>query len=386
MQSRVSEVAKVQERRASSSAPAPVFIREATYDSGRLDGVVSELLDVSGLDVQGRSVLVKPNILGPFEVERAVTTHPAVVRAVVANLKRRGARVMVGDNPGMRGYGENILSAKRCGIYDACPEEFVNMSERPLFVETYSRFTRQLLVSRQALEADLFLTLPKFKTHLVTTITGAVKNSFGLLVGGQKSEMHRLARSNRDFCEAVVDVYQIRPPDLAIMDAVVGMQGMGPSSDDLREVGKLLACRNAVTLDAGMAMMMGADPQAVAVLRIAHERGLGEIRRGQVVVDGRLETIKDFKLPSGHMRSVVGTALARLFTYIMVKRPVVERSLCAKCGMCAKQCPVEAITMSPYPVINVEKCFSCFCCHEFCKHNAVRVTRSVRFLRRVIDH
>jgi ferredoxin len=243
-----------------------------------------------------------------------------------------------------------------------------------------------LLVSRQALEADLFITLPKFKTHLVTTITGAVKNSFGLLVGGQKSEMHRLARSNREFCEAVVDVYQVRPPDLAIMDAVTGMQGMGPSSDDLREVGKLMACRNAVTLDAVMAMMMGAQPEAVGTLRTAHERGLGEIRRERIEVDGRWAPIKDFKLPFGHMRSVVATALARLFTYIMVKRPVVDREVCARCGLCAKQCPVEAIALDPYPVIDREKCFSCFCCHEFCKHNAVRVTRSVRFWRRVIDH
>ena len=374
------------DKESKAAARPPVFIRDAAYDSGRLDSVVSELLDASGLDVQGRSVLVKPNILWPFEVERAITTHPAVVRAVAQELKRRGARVMVGDNPGMRGYGENVQSAKRCGIYDACPDEFVNLSDQPTFAPTRSRFTRQLLVSRQALEADLFITLPKFKTHLVTTITGAVKNSFGLLVGGQKSEMHRLARSNRDFCEAVVDVYQVRPPDLAIMDAVTGMQGMGPSSDDLREVGKLMACRNAVTLDAVMAMMMGAQPEAVGTLRTAHERGLGEIRRDRIEVDGRWAPIPDFKLPFGHMRSVVATALARLFTYIMVKRPVVDREVCARCGLCAKQCPVEAISLSPYPVIDREKCFSCFCCHEFCKHNAVRVTRSVRFWRRVIDH
>jgi len=369
-----------------TAARPSVFIRDATYDSARLEAVVSELIAASGLDVQGRSVLVKPNILGPFEVERAITTHPAVVRAVVKDLKRRGARVMVGDNPGMRGYGENVLSAKRCGIYDACPKEFVNLSEQPTFAPTRSRFTKQLLVSRRALEADLFITLPKFKTHLVTTITGAVKNSFGLLVGGQKSEMHRLARSNRDFCEAVVDVYQVRPPDLAIMDAVTGMQGLGPSSDDLREVGKLMACRNAVTLDAVMAMMMGAAPEAVGTLRVAHARGLGEIRRDRIEVDGRLEPIPDFKLPFGHMRSAISTALARLFTYIMVKRPVVDREICRRCGLCAKQCPVEAIVLDPYPVIDREKCFSCFCCHEFCKHNAIRVTRSVRFWRRVIDH
>lgn len=365
---------------------SPVFIRDATYDVPRLTEVVSELLDLSGLDVQGRTVLVKPNILGPFEAERAITTHPALVAAVVKNLKRRGAQVTVGDNPGMSGYGQNLFCAKQCGIYQVCPEEFVNLSEQPTFVQTPSRFIDKLLVSRHALEVDLLITLPKFKTHLVTTLTGAVKNNFGLLVGGQKAEMHRLARSNRDFCEAVVDVYQVRPPNLAIMDAVVGMQGMGPSSNDLRQIGKVMACRNSVTLDAVMAVMMGAQPEAVTTLRVAHARGLGQIRPEHIEVDGRLEPIPDFKLPFRYMASSISTTLARLFTHIMVKQPVVDRSRCVQCGLCAKQCPVGAISLSPYPVIEREKCFSCFCCHEFCKHNAVRVARSVRFLRRIIDH
>ena len=87
------KTASKKDRPVAPSERHPVFLRDATYDSARLDAVVSELMDASGLDVQGRSVLVKPNILGPFEVERAITTHPAVVRAVVKNLKRRGARV-----------------------------------------------------------------------------------------------------------------------------------------------------------------------------------------------------------------------------------------------------------------------------------------------------
>jgi len=321
-------------------------------------------------------------MLGPFHYERGITTHPAVVSAVAAVLERRGARVMVGDNPGMHAYGENLLCAKKCGIYDACKRWYVNLGEKPISVPADSAFADRFLISKQITEVDMIVSVPKFKTHVITTITGAIKNSFGFLVGGQKSELHRTVPDYDDFNEVVVDVYRTRVPDFFIMDAVVGMEGIGPSSKDLRDIGKIIAGDNGVAVDAAMAIMMGLQPEQVKLLRIAEERGLGNASRERLDVNGVLAPIPDFKLPSPWLRGNLSAFLARVFTSIVVRKPVVNKSLCKRCGLCAKQCPMDAIKLEPYPVIDEANCISCFCCYEYCEENAIQLRRSVRLFRR----
>jgi len=359
-----------------------VIVSNCSYDGAELRRTVAAAFDAFEFDVRKRLVLVKPNMLGPFEPQRGITTHPAVIKAVVAVLKERGAEVMVGDNPGMHGFGRNVLCAEKCGLYEASGGTFVNFSETPVEIETGSRFTGRLLVSRQVLEADLVVTVPKFKTHVVTTITGAMKNSFGFLVGGQKPELHRLARDWTDFSEAVVDVFETRVPDLALMDAVVAMEGLGPSSKDLRRVGKIIAADNCIAMDAVMAMMMGIRPDRVDMLRIAAERGLGEIRPDRLAVEGDFEVEAGFKVPSRLLKGFL-SLFSPLATWLIAKRPVVDERRCKKCGYCKDQCPVDAITLDPFPVIDREKCFSCFCCQEYCQEDAIKPASSIRFIRKL---
>ena len=354
----------------------------ASYEDGeRLEGIVADLFDAFGFDVQDRSVLIKPNILGPFEMERGITTHPAVVAAVVAEVQRRGGRAMVGDNPGIYGAGANLRCAMACGIHEACADVFVNLSERPVAVETPSKYTDRFMTSEQILEADLVISLAKFKTHVLTVLTGAVKNTYGYLVGGQKAALHSAARSNEEFHEAVVDVYGIRPPDLAIIDGIVAMEGMGPSSDKLRDAGKLIGSDNCVVADAVMARMMGVPPQGIPQLNVAAERGLGENDPRAIDVDGDFEVLPRFRMPAHIFRGRLATMLGRMYTGVFVKRPVLRQEKCAQCGLCVEACPVDAISLDPYPVFDREKCFACFCCQEYCKHNAIEVARRFRPLR-----
>jgi len=358
------------------------IVCNASYgDSEGLRGAISDALDAFGFDVQGRSVLVKPNILGPFEAERGITTHPAVVEAVVAEVARRGGRVMVGDNPGIYSRGSNIRCAMTCGIYDVCADVFTNLGERPAEIEAGSRFARRLLVSEPILEADLVVSLAKFKTHLVTGITGAVKNTYGYLVGAQKSRLHSAARTNAEFGEAVVDVFQVRPPDFAIIDGIVGMEGMGPSGGRLRGVGKLIASDNCVVADATMAMMMGAAPESIPHLNVAKRRDLGENDPKKIEIEGDFEVVSDYKMPSLIFRSGLLTAVGRAYARFVVKQPRLRKGECEQCGLCAKVCPAEAIRLDPYPVFDRAKCFSCFCCHEHCKHKAIDVVKTIHLSR-----
>ncbi len=357
-----------------------VAIYDAAYE-GATEIVETAFKDF-GVDLKNKRVIIKPNIIGPFAVKRSITTNPAVVAAVVKAVEARGpASIIVGDNPGVRGYGANETCAKKSGILDVCDGHFVNLSEEGASVPISSRFTQRVTISQSFLDADFYITIPKFKTHMLTVITGAIKNSFGMLVGGQKAAIHRLAMSCESFSEALVDIYELRKPDLVVMDAIVGMEGRGPSSDDLRDIGKIIVGDNAVECDAVMAAMMGLSPSYGPMLRMASDRGFGVLDINKIETIGPVEPIDRFKLPSKFMRTPFGHMSWRLLTQLMISRPVPVEDKCTKCGTCEEHCPVGAIKLNPYPVVNPEKCISCFCCMELCPQSALDVTRKVKRYR-----
>jgi len=325
----------------------------------------------------GKKVLVKPNMLGSHSPERGVTTHPSIVRAVTKWLLDAGAQVTVGDNPGATGRGANERCARGSGIADAALGCYVNISQDGVAVEVESRFTRQLVVSRAVLDADILVSLPRFKTHSLTQITGAIKNMFGILVGGEKGRMHAVTGGYKNFAEVLVDIYQIRPPDLVIMDAVVGMEGNGPSAGDLRPIGKIIASDDGVAVDAVMTAMMGKRPERIHTLKVAGQRGIGEIDVSNMDIIGELKVLRDFRMPSTFFCQIAGwVANNRLLRPLIEHKPVILADKCKGCRECVEVCPVGAISvMDKIPVINREICIHCYCCQELCPNDAIELRR-----------
>jgi len=343
-----------------------------------LSGPVTRSLAELGSDLSGRAVLVKPNILGRYPPEKGVNTHPALVREVVRQLLEAGARVWVGDNSGVGGYGANEGSAEVSGIKEASLGCYRNLARHGKEISFSSRFLTRVVVSREILEADLIVSLPKFKTHSLTVLTGAVKNTFGYLVGGEKSRLHCAASTSEDFGEAVVDVFQIRPPDLSIMDGVVAMEGYGPNNAPLRRVGKIIASRDAVALDRVMAEMTGISPDRVPFLRVAGERGVGALDLGRIEIEGNLERIPGFRLPLNPVVSPIGRIVNRFVYPFLIPRPAVDRGKCTTCGECARACPVGAIAVDEKVRIDTGRCILCYCCNELCPEQAIQIRGRVR--------
>jgi uncharacterized protein (DUF362 family)/ferredoxin len=359
-------------------SPSPVLVLEAEYD--RVEGVVEEILEVFPFPWRGKRVLVKPNILGPYGPEKGVTTHPSLVRSLVKALKKREAICLVGDNPGLNGYAANERCARISGILDAAEGCFVNFARETVQVSWRSRFIDRLVISRAVLDADLIINVPKFKTHMQTRITGAVKNMFGILAGAEKARVHLSVPRPRDFSEALVDIYQIRVPDLTILDAVVGMEGNGPSGKDLRPIGKILSSKNGVSVDGLMAAMMGLDAREVDYLDIACQRGLGEIDPLRMEIRGNWAPLKKYKTPLTFVsRGWLGTLVNRLIYRPLVKpRFTVRRDLCTACGTCVQHCPAQALSLGEFPCLDEKKCISCYCCYELCSNQAIELTGLMR--------
>jgi uncharacterized protein (DUF362 family) len=365
------------------SARETVLVLEASYDEGLLAGRMREVLEAFPLELEGKTVLVKPNVLGPWPGESGIITHPLFVKAMVGELKRRGAQVTVGDNPGARGYGRVGKVGRDTGLAEALGEDWVNIATSARRVPLESRFLQETSVSSQVLDCDLLISMPKFKTHVSTIVTGAVKNSFGFLVGGEKARMHAVAPRFRDFGELMVDIYQLRVPDLVVMDAVTAMQGNGPSCTDIRPLGKLIASYNGIAVDTVMTAMMGIDPALVPLLVTAGERGLGPVRLQDIEVRGDARPIQGFKQPSTMPRRSFAAPIQRLAFGLISRRALrADPGLCNACRTCEKGCPAGAIEVNEVPEFDPGKCILCYCCYELCPEHAISLNRLIRLIQR----
>ena len=244
-------------------------------------------------------------------------------------------------------------------------------------IDIKSKFVKQVVVSKSVLDVDILVSLPKFKTHSMTQITGAIKNSFGFLIGGDKGRIHAVAGSYENFVETLVDIYQIRLPDLVIMDAVIGMEGNGPSGGDLRHVGKIMASDDGIAIDAVMTHIMGKKPEKIYMLEVAKLRGIGETDLQKMEIIGKYEPIKNFKMPSTFLCQIANRiANNKMIRSIIWNKPVIMEDKCKGCGICAESCPVKAITMEgKLPVINRKICIRCYCCQELCPNDCVELKR-----------
>jgi uncharacterized protein (DUF362 family)/NAD-dependent dihydropyrimidine dehydrogenase PreA subunit len=331
---------------------------------------VRRAFELFPLAVAGRNVLVKPNVLRAARPEESITTHPAVLRAVVECLEdMRPADIVVGDNPGMMGYGANEASFARCGLAEASLGRYRNIGLDAVEVPFDPAYGGKVSISRAVAEADVVISLPKFKTHGLTVMTGAIKNSYGILPGAQKAMLHKLAGCPERFNDLVVEVFRLRVPDLVIMDAVLGMQGNGPASTELRWIGRILASDNAVALDGTVARMMGLEPGRLRFLERARELGLGDFDGVETV--GELVPVPDFKVPS-RAGDAHSTSIQGLIDNRVALRPQADPERCTGCGTCVDQCPAGALELHDgVPAVTADLCIGCFCCQEMCPEKAI---------------
>lgn len=351
---------------------AKVMIHPATYENVRY--AIDYAFQLFPLNLRSKKVLIKPNVLRASDATEGIVTHPAVLRAVVEKVESMApAALVVGDNPGLLNYGANEQSFIKTGLMEAAKGYYQNIGNDSTRVAFNPDFMPSVSLSRAVLEADVVISLPKFKTHGLTVITGAIKNSYGFLPGAQKAMLHKAAGSPERFHELVVDIFRLRPPDLFLVDAVVGMEGNGPASPELREIGLILASDNAVALDSVIARMMGCEPELLRFLRRAKELGLGDYSLNSIEIVGTLKRLDNFKLPPLGGEAVMSNeVIQRMITGKTLLRPKADPALCTGCGTCVEQCPVGALTMNEsLPHVDTDTCITCFCCQEMCPEKAI---------------
>ena len=152
-----------------------VMIHPADYDNVR--PAVDRAFELFPVQIAGKKVLIKPNVLRSSKAAEGIVTHPAVLRAVVEKVEQMSAAsIVVGDNPGLFDYGANEKSFKETGLMDAAKGYYQNIGNESQTVAFNPAFMPTVSLSKAVFEADIIISLPKFKTHGLTVITGAIKN------------------------------------------------------------------------------------------------------------------------------------------------------------------------------------------------------------------
>ncbi len=347
-----------------------VYIK--SINSENIESIINDALDSSNLSFSGKKVLVKPNILGPFPVSKGVTSHPMVIEALIDALIKRGANVIVGDNPGSI-YSKIEEIGKITGIGPASKGHLVSISD-PVWV-TLAYTGEKIPISKEVLDADIVINVPRFKTHGLTGITCAIKNMFGIIPGGKKAYLHTVAPNKREFSKLLVDVYKIRPADFTIVDGTTAMEGAGPSHGNLRPLKKIIWGSDPVGIDSVVSQMMGMPYSVIDTTIIGEKEGLGT---PFPEIIGEFEKIPNFKLPS-RIVNFIPEKFNKFFNFGTLK-PKLIKEKCVKCGNCEEVCPQNAIALNPYPIITREKCISCYSCIEHCPFGALTLPTVVEDL------
>jgi len=333
----------------------------------------------------GDRVLIKPNLLLASKPESCVTTHPSLIREIIYQVQDAGGKVTIGDSPG----GPNNLSYiklaySRAGIQKVALETGAKLNE-DLSYEYVSfpngKAIKKAKICKFVLNADKIITVPKLKTHMFTTFSGACKVQYGYIPGLEKSIYHGKFKEPYSFSELILDIVERFPPNFVFMDGIMGMEGDGPNAGRPKKVGVIIGGEDPISVDIAALSIINIEPNNVPYIANAVKRKLttGKISDIQILGE-RIEDVKvlDYKRPGSYKSSPVANAfrvLGRFVTPFISPKPY-PLSNCTGCGICEVNCPKKIIRIvsegnRKRAKVGTFGCIRCYCCHEMCPNKAM---------------
>ena len=351
------------------------------YEQEIVDEIVNKVLEPFNLIsvIKPKSkVLIKPNLLGNYNPEQAITTHPSVVEAIIKILKIFDVDIYLGDSPGnsligiqniwettgisrlAKKYNVNLVSFEACGSQE---------------IKTNITNIKSIHLSKILFDVDYIINVPKLKTHTLTGFSCGVKNLYGCVPGARKAEYHKLAPKKENFILVLNEIYNILKNKIVvtIVDGIEGLEGNGPGiNGEKRNYNGVFASTDAKVLDE-------------FILSLIYKNKTKQNFKEIEVIGDKLNRFNfdNVKLPSTKLLY----ALPPKMTNLLIKylgdlvwiKPYIDNKKCKKCAQCIKACPAKAVKIDKNKnlFVDLKQCISCFCCHELCENKSIKIKTSL---------
>ncbi|WP_353893045.1 DUF362 domain-containing protein [Proteinivorax hydrogeniformans] len=366
--------------------------RSADYEAKNVQQAMTEGFELLGgvekYIKPGQKVLLKVNVLSAKKPEQNVTTHPQVIGQLIDILHNHGCEVLVGDSSGGNMVEGNPTekALKVTGIADVVKEKkakLINFDNQGVEILQGGDVFPKLYVAKPVLEADVVISVAKFKTHGLTLMTGGVKNMFGAVPGRQKANYHKEAQTIDSFCRGLVELYSAVKPHFTVVDGIMAMEGNGPSAGKSKYCGTIVMSPDAISADRVLADILNCGYKDVLTTYYGAEKGLGVGKLEDIEILGTQPKdlgITTFVLPNTKMVSKLPGFLTKMAVSLMQVIPDIEDEGCTGCSFCINSCPVDAMELSENKkaVIDYGQCISCYCCHELCPQKTIELRHNNR--------
>lgn len=374
--------------------------RTEKYDPAELCGIFMRHFELLGIDkstFEGKKVVIKPNLVMKKSPEYAATIAPAVLDGLLSVLDIFGCKPTVAESPG------GVYSASRlegiykvCGITDVCKKHgtLLNLDTTWKRMSSESgRLVKSFNIITPIADADVIIDLCKLKTHSLTVMSGAVKNLFGTIPGIEKFEAHASYPEYSDFAAMLCDLCLMLCESktvIAVTDAIIGMEGSGPTAGEPRKFGFVSTSVNPFASDLLSARVLGFDDK-VTTLSESINRGLCPKKAEELVILGdeapSVENVKVAEGSNSSMKALKFFSRGKIGRMFMPK-PKVDAAICRGCGDCVHSCPQKTIDLvktgqGSKAKINPSHCIRCYCCQELCPFLAIKIKRN--FFTKIIS-
>ncbi len=363
--------------------------RAEAYDFDKIKNIFASHFEALGITrdfFAGKKVAIKPNLVMKKAPEAAATTNPVTLDALLSLLSDMGVTPIIAESPGgiySRARLESIYRV--CGI-EAVAKKYGDIlnfdvsSKRVSFAD--GKVCHEFEMITPLYEADIIIDLCKLKSHSLTKMSAAVKNFFGSVPGIVKFEMHSAYPENERFCGMICDLCKMiceQKSVIAVTDAIIGMEGNGPTGGEPRKIGALLTSLSPFASDIVSEKLLGFEGTVPMVNEFVSR---GYIAREDIdIIGDDIDSLvmSDFKEPDSTQSAGVnalGFFSQGWIGNMLAPRPLVNRDKCRGCAECFNSCPQKTIVMKEkkgkrIAFIEREKCIRCFCCQELCPFTAI---------------